>query len=56
MKLLYKRLLSIIMAGVCASGMTMTSLAEEGFYKQVYGPGVNNLSSRDYHSRYQWGL
>ncbi len=66
MKQSLKRVLSFVLAGICTMGMTMTSSAmtapatmtpaDEGFAKRVYGPGVNNLSSSDYHARYQWAL
>lgn len=59
MNLFCKRLLSLAIAGAYIAGMavTMPSLGKrEGFSKRVYGPGVNNLSSSDYHARYQWAL
>lgn len=67
MKLFYKRLLTLAAAGICAAGVcaagavTMAAQVKavpekEGFTKRVYGPGVNNLSSADYHARYQWAL
>lgn len=58
MKLLYKQLIALSMAGICAvgGGGRVSLPDEEGFSKRVYGPGVNNLSSSDYHARYQWAL
>ncbi len=65
MKLKYGRMLPILLAGGMMLGAAagagrpgagQISGQNYGFSKRVYGPGVNNLSSKDYHSRYQWAL
>lgn len=57
----YKKIVSVLLAGMCAASMPLTAFADEVIEKQpfsvhVYGPGEKNLSAGDIHSQYQWGL
>lgn len=56
MKRCQKTVLSVLLLVTVLSGAFMSGKPEYGFSKRVYGPGVNNLSSSDYHARYQWAL
>lgn len=49
MKFLHKKGLALMLAALCTAATPMQAFA-------VYGPGVNNLSVKDEHSRYQWAL
>lgn len=57
----YKKRVSLLLAAAFAMSLPMTTFTEgEGskysFSVHAYGPGVQNLSSADYFSQYQWGL
>lgn len=53
-----RRIIALILAGVCSLGPVWQRLGQDSydFSAHVYGPGVENLSSGDPYAQYQWGL
>lgn len=52
---IYRAAASVLAASLVLSG-TAFAAEKDAFSVRVYGPGVNNLSSGDPYSQYQWGL
>lgn len=59
---IYKKPFALMLAVICAVSLPLTASVGSvddsvyTFSTRAYGPGVDNLSSGDAYSRYQWGL